>query len=61
MSRIDKRGRWWKKLSQKERSAVGQKAVRTRHRNNRLEITLLEVATKMGKKRALVALEGLSC
>jgi hypothetical protein len=32
----DARGQWWSKLSDKERSQVGQKALRTRERNARL-------------------------
>jgi len=52
----DKRGRWWKRLSPKERSAVGQKAVRSRKRNEKLGEELLVLATKMGLKRARTVL-----
>jgi len=38
---MDKRGQHWKKLSQKERSAIGRKAANTRKRNalKRQELT----------------------
>ena len=60
MSKIDKRGRWWKKLTLKERSAVGQKAVRSRKRNEKLGQELIALAAKMGIKRAKAVLDGVS-
>ncbi len=63
---MDKRGQWWQKLSDEERSAIRRKAARSRKRNelNRTKDkstdqdinNLMVVVSKIGVKKSLAIL-----